>query len=242
MHFPLISNGAVNSVVFSVYGHHLRQLEHNLSEEKRLKRRQKNVFLAGMVAGFIQAYLVCPIELIKVRIQTMTFRGSSWACMKDIFQREGLNGFYRGITPTLYRDVLPYGIYMLTYDWLLDQVEHMGLFRKDDSIFQHNHNSLIVFAGSAAGLLSWLFVVPFDVVKTRMQVVTNPKRHPTMLKCGIEVFKVLNLIISYNLKLIICGKADYHILMISYNINNISSSLKCGTLRHSDVTELCTKA
>lgn len=88
MHFPLLSNGAVNSVVFSVYGYHLRQLENNLDEERRARWRQKNVFLAGMVAGFVQAYLVCPVELIKIRIQTLSFRGSSWACMKDIFQRQ----------------------------------------------------------------------------------------------------------------------------------------------------------
>lgn len=87
-----------------------------------------------MVAGFIQAYLVCPVELIKIRLQTRVCKESLFCRIKKfiiqlcsvnyekdripavsyakhIFATEGLNGFYRGITPTLCRDVLPYGKY-----------------------------------------------------------------------------------------------------------------------------------
>lgn len=104
--------------------------------------------------------------------------------------REGLNGFYRGITPTLFRDVAPYGVYMLTYDFLLDAASKLALFNKNDSVFCSYNSSLIAFAGSIAGLISWIFVVPFDVVKTRMQAEKDPRVHPTMVKCGIDIYKV----------------------------------------------------
>lgn len=116
--------------------------------------------------------------------------GSPAACVKEVFRREGLNGFYRGITPTLCRDVLPFGIYMATYDVCLDIIEHTLDAQKRESVFKRSHNGAIVVAGSVAGLLSWLFVVPFDVVKTKMQLETNPSHHPTMFSCGVEVFKV----------------------------------------------------
>ncbi|XP_063696493.1 solute carrier family 25 member 45 isoform X2 [Culicoides brevitarsis] len=217
MHFPLVCNGAINSVVFAVYGNHLRNLEKNLSEEERLKRRNKNVILSGMVAGFIQSYLICPVELIKIRLQTRIWSQSiSWkilfinmkqkfdkqwsnkeisdripavAYAKYIFQTEGLNGFYRGITPTLCRDVLPYGIYMATYDVFLDIVEHSFDVEKRDSVSKSSYSGFIAISGSIAGLMSWLFVVPFDVVKTKMQAETDPNKHPTMLQTAKEVWK-----------------------------------------------------
>uniref|UniRef100_A0A336MXA5 CSON009212 protein n=1 Tax=Culicoides sonorensis TaxID=179676 RepID=A0A336MXA5_CULSO len=189
MSFPLIANGGINSVIYSVYGSHLRTLESNLTDKEKLRDRNKNVFLAGMVAGFIQAYLVCPIELLKIRSQTRAFYGSTLSYAKHIFASEGLNGFYRGITPTLYRDVLPYGIYMATYDVFLDMVENCMDIHKRDSIFKSSYSGIIAVSGSIAGVLSWLFVVPFDVVKTKMQAETNPKIHPTMLATAVEVFK-----------------------------------------------------
>ncbi|XP_063696494.1 solute carrier family 25 member 45 isoform X3 [Culicoides brevitarsis] len=189
MHFPLVCNGAINSVVFAVYGNHLRNLEKNLSEEERLKRRNKNVILSGMVAGFIQSYLICPVELIKIRLQTRIYRIPAVAYAKYIFQTEGLNGFYRGITPTLCRDVLPYGIYMATYDVFLDIVEHSFDVEKRDSVSKSSYSGFIAISGSIAGLMSWLFVVPFDVVKTKMQAETDPNKHPTMLQTAKEVWK-----------------------------------------------------
>lgn len=130
------------------------------------------------------------MTLREVKFFSFLVYGSSLAYAKGIFRREGLNGFYRGITPTLCRDVGPYGIYMITYDSLLEAARQLALFDKNDSIFRTYNSSLIAFAGSIAGFISWLFVVPFDVVKTRMQVELDPRVHPTMFKCAVDIYKV----------------------------------------------------
>lgn len=71
MFFPLISTGAINSLLFGIYGNHLRQLRKVChSDYQREQLEYHNMFMAGSVAGFIQSFIACPMELIKVRLQT----------------------------------------------------------------------------------------------------------------------------------------------------------------------------
>uniref|UniRef100_A0AAG5CVP2 Mitochondrial carrier protein n=1 Tax=Anopheles atroparvus TaxID=41427 RepID=A0AAG5CVP2_ANOAO len=73
MYFPLLSNGALNSVVFAVYGSHLRYLQkHTRSDRLRKAYWRKHVFIAGSMAGLAQVFLACPIEVVKVRLQTLS--------------------------------------------------------------------------------------------------------------------------------------------------------------------------
>lgn len=79
---------------------------------------------------------------------------------------------------------------MATYDVFLDIVEHSMDLQKRDAVSKSSFSGFIAISGSIAGLMSWLFVVPFDVVKTKMQAETDPKKHPTMIQTAVEVFKV----------------------------------------------------
>jgi len=75
MFFPFISTGAINSLLFGIYGNHLRQLRKVChSDYQREQLEYHNMFLAGSVAGFVQSFIACPMELIKVRLQTATCR------------------------------------------------------------------------------------------------------------------------------------------------------------------------
>lgn len=69
--FPLWTTGAVNSLMFGVYGNRLRMLQSNCetpNEKQRLLLQ--HVFRAGTIAGFMQAFLASPFELIKIKLQT----------------------------------------------------------------------------------------------------------------------------------------------------------------------------
>lgn len=71
MLFPLMSTGAINSILFGIYGNHLRQLRRVChSDYQREQLEYHNMFMAGSVAGFVQSFIACPMELIKVRLQT----------------------------------------------------------------------------------------------------------------------------------------------------------------------------
>lgn len=139
-------------------------------------------------------------------------------CIKRIYQKEGFFGFYRGWAPMLCRyvdtlmlvvcatlsivifysmncsDVLPYGIYMLSYEYMirvLDDVTWINAKRREHKCKSHksfvcpNNNCftemcVTTAAGSVAGLLSWMFVIPFDVMKTIMQSQSDPNKYPKM--------------------------------------------------------------
>ncbi|EAT45759.1 AAEL002985-PA [Aedes aegypti] len=192
MFFPLITSGALNSVVFAVYGEYMRQLQAQCkTERERQQSWPKHVLLAGSVAGVTQVFLGCPIEVVKVRLQTLRYIGRPWRCLMDIHRLEGLSGIYRGITPMMLRDVLPYGIYMLVYEYMLGIEERLHRVKRDRLssgsggmvVSSPYEASLIAMAGAMAGIISWMFIVPFDVVKTVMQSETDPTVHKNMLHC-----------------------------------------------------------
>ncbi|XP_075145991.1 solute carrier family 25 member 45 [Haematobia irritans] len=201
MFFPFVTNGAINSILFGVYGNHLRQLRHVChSDYQREQLEYKNMFIAGSVAGFVQSFIACPIELIKVRLQTHHYyndyiygkrRTTMWM-FKRIVQMDGVSGLFRGLMPMMCRDVFPYGIYMLAYRYTtdyLDKTEFVQARRRQRSEDDTEVDFVVTtLAGAWAGILSWVCVIPFDVVKTIMQAEENRKYHSTT-HCLIDNFR-----------------------------------------------------
>lgn len=71
MTFPLLTSGALNSILFGIYGNELRRLQNSCtSDAERKNEWAQNVFLAGSTAGLIHSFIACPIELVKIRLQT----------------------------------------------------------------------------------------------------------------------------------------------------------------------------
>lgn len=50
--------------------------------------------------------------------------------MKYIYHHEGIRGLYRGLVPTIFKDCLPFGIYIWVYDWLYN-LENKSQFIKN---------------------------------------------------------------------------------------------------------------
>ncbi|XP_030247011.1 solute carrier family 25 member 45 isoform X2 [Drosophila navojoa] len=186
MLFPLMSTGAINSILFGIYGNHLRQLRRVChSDYQREQLEYHNMFMAGSVAGFVQSFIACPMELIKVRLQTHCYyndylygqRRTAFGTFKRIVKNDGISGLYRGLLPMMCRDVLPYGIYMLVYRHASHYMENSDFVRKHRKPSNAINMNLLIttFAGAWAGVLSWVCVIPFDVVKTIMQADENHK-------------------------------------------------------------------
>ncbi|XP_036673412.1 solute carrier family 25 member 45 isoform X1 [Drosophila suzukii] len=184
MFFPFISTGAINSLLFGIYGNHLRQLRKVChSDYQREQLEYHNMFLAGSVAGFVQSFIACPMELIKVRLQTATYyndylygqRRTAFGTFKRILKTDGISGLYRGLLPMMCRDVLPYGIYMLAYRQGIDYMDRRDFVRRRRSQSDGSSVNILVttLAGAWAGVISWVCVIPFDVVKTLMQADEN---------------------------------------------------------------------
>lgn len=79
MSFQLLTSGILNSILFGVYDNELRRLQNicTTNAERRDEWAQ-NVFLAGSTAGLIHAFFACPIELVKIRLQTLNRKFSTF--------------------------------------------------------------------------------------------------------------------------------------------------------------------
>lgn len=153
------------------------------------------------MAGLTQAVLGCPIEVVKIRLQTLGYIGRSYNCMKHIYHHEGIYGLYRGLTPMIWRDILPYAIYMAVYDWTFEMGNKIAVvraIRMQSSDTQHSTLApkleavLTSSAALLASVLSWSLITPLDVVKTIMQAETNPSIHRNMLECILMLWRAHN--------------------------------------------------
>ena len=65
MGFPLVSYGVVNSVFFGVYGNTLSYLSENTKAPTN-----GHIFMSGCVAGAVQLVVACPVDVVKVVLQS----------------------------------------------------------------------------------------------------------------------------------------------------------------------------
>ncbi|KAK4558986.1 hypothetical protein RGQ29_008291 [Quercus rubra] len=126
---------------------------------------------AGAAAGAIAATFVCPLDVIKTRLQVHgrpqlgngTVKGSLIVgSLEHIFKKEGLRGMYRGLSPTVIALLPNWAVYFTIYEQL------KSILCSDDE----NHHLSIganVLAASGAGAATTIATNPLWVVKTRLQ-------------------------------------------------------------------------
>ncbi|KAL3809234.1 hypothetical protein ACHAXA_005282 [Cyclostephanos tholiformis] len=136
------------------------------------------IFACGAAAGTVQAFVICPMEHVKCRLQVDTARrrgGRGGGGGSDRVKRHGLfRGLYRGMSVTLWRETPAFGMYFATYDTIKDRVENL-LEEKDmdHPIPSHAHAwAASALAGGISGAWTWVIIYPFDVIKTHIQ--TSP--------------------------------------------------------------------
>lgn len=73
--------------------------------------RLAHVALAGAVAGFAQSFILCPVDVIKNRMQVSGFGHGgehgpgNLQMAREVIATRGWRGLYLGFVPTLWRDV-----------------------------------------------------------------------------------------------------------------------------------------
>ena len=117
----------------------------------------------GGATGIFTSTTITPFETLKVQQQV---HGGSWlGGARAVLASDGVSGLFRGLTATMSRDVpfnaLFFGSYE-TYCTLCMQYE--GVSAREDL------STLCIFCcGGLAGCTGWTPIIPFDVVKTRLQ-------------------------------------------------------------------------
>eukprot|EP01064_Diplonema_japonicum_P011980 TRINITY_DN19445_c0_g1_i1.p1 TRINITY_DN19445_c0_g1~~TRINITY_DN19445_c0_g1_i1.p1 ORF type:complete len:328 (+),score=53.05 TRINITY_DN19445_c0_g1_i1:93-1076(+) len=123
--------------------------------------------VAGSTARVLSTSLVAPLEFIRTRIQA----GNNIASVRSTIRAEGYTVLWRGIVPTLWRDVPFSGLYWGSYETV------MGILNVQFPSTYSFYKAFI--AGGLSGSISALFTMPFDVVKTRHQVQNQTVPEPT---------------------------------------------------------------
>lgn len=108
-----------------------------------------------------------------------SFYENEFHCVKVVIEKDGWYGFFfRGLAPTILREVPRYGLYFVLYGMLMQ----WDVFQSIDAFY------LPLICGAVAGCFSWLPVYPADVIKTTIQnteggkqVLSNPHHDPVQL-------------------------------------------------------------
>lgn len=138
--------------------------------------------VAGIVARTSITSIASPLELIRTNLQSTpkssdnphTLRSVLFS-IRGLVRAQGMHSLWRGLGPSLWRDVPFSGIYWASYEYLKNTLERRGWARGG----RHAHVAFV--SGAVSGTTAALITSPFDVLKTRQQAlvmssVTDGKR------------------------------------------------------------------
>ena len=164
-----------NFVVFGTWAYGKRWLAaHNVfGLTDRRAREDADVFLAGSAAGLAQALFTAPFEHVKIQQQLHVGATplSVGACARRLVEARGVaRGLCRGTGATLWRDAPTYGFYFITFERIKAALES-GRGRGGGARGGEAEVEVlpVMVAGAAAGVISWFFALPADVVKSVIQ-------------------------------------------------------------------------
>ncbi|XP_022846853.1 mitochondrial carnitine/acylcarnitine carrier-like protein [Olea europaea var. sylvestris] len=175
---PLATVAAFNAVLFTVRG----QMETLLRSEPGAPLTVNQQVVCGAGAGVAVSFLACPTELLKCRLQAQSALASADSAAvavkyggpmdvaRHVLQTAGARGLFKGLVPTLAREVpgnaAMFGVYEALKTYLAGGRDTSELGRGS-----------LMLSGGLAGAAFWLSVYPTDVVKSVIQVddYNNPK-------------------------------------------------------------------
>jgi solute carrier family 25, member 39/40 len=144
--------------------------------------------VAGVSARSIVSTVVSPLELIRTNLQSTpslpntphTLR-SVLGSLEGLVRTHGVRHLWRGLGPTLWRDVPFSGLYWASYEGMKGQFEKRG----------RSGPSVAFVCGATSGTAAALLTSPFDVLKTRGQalVMSTPGQWTSALPLLREIVR-----------------------------------------------------
>jgi len=175
---PLITVGFCSAIIFSSNGYFRRMLNPDpISDPTSSNLSTGRTALAGALTGSIIACFYCPMELLKIRMQTQTLFNAKYHglldCARQTIVRDGVAGMFRGFGLTITRDMACFAGYFSTYHFMKDlyitKLASPDLGKDADLPFWY-----LFLSGGLAGISCWLTSYPQDIIKSRLQ--SSPTR------------------------------------------------------------------
>ena len=159
--------------------------------------------IAGSIARVAAASVISPIEMFRTRMQAATSGSGTGVFaetlsgLRTMVHSQGYTSLWRGLTLTMWRDVPFSGIYWWGYEAVRNRLTDMRdpppsrRRSRSKSRDSGNHTTTFVdsfVAGATSGAIASIITTPFDVGKTRRQVLHHEpakeagKMAPTALR------------------------------------------------------------
>uniref|UniRef100_A0A7S0UNE0 Mitochondrial carrier protein n=1 Tax=Polytomella parva TaxID=51329 RepID=A0A7S0UNE0_9CHLO len=121
--------------------------------------------LSGAIAGALTATVVCPLDVLKTRLQLQRLCEPTGILggLSQIVKTEGTVGLYKGLGPTLAALLPNWAVYFTVYGKL------KSVLMNEEEANQKPKPLIHLSAAAVAGAATMLVTNPFWVVKTRMQ-------------------------------------------------------------------------
>jgi len=214
--FPLLSYGVVNSVFFGTESHCKEYLDKNYVY---MSQNMKS-FTAGSLGGAFQWFVACPIENVKVILQSQInvhpeqnvhfFKGPI-DCTEHLLKSSGISGLYKGGISMLFRDIPATGVYFCSYSYMCRTFNQMNF----------NKDLTYLFAGGIAGSLSWFFLMPIDIVKSQLQADHECKMHSNFSTCVSNIYRIGGIKGFFTGSVITCTRAFFVNSLIFFSYEHI---------------------
>lgn len=159
-----------------------------MAEEKPLPFQYQ--FAAGAIAGVSEILVMYPLDVIKTRIQLQTGTAAAGSeaytgmldCFQKIVKTEGFSRLYRGISAPILMEAPKRATKFAAND------EWGKVYRKMFGVDKMNQ-SLSVLTGATAGATESFVVVPFELVKIRLQDKASAGKYNGMVDCVVKTVK-----------------------------------------------------
>lgn len=128
--------------------------------------------VAGATARTFAASIISPLELLRTKIQSMPRSATAGRSLRavlaeDMVQQGGVRGLWRGLGPTLWRDVPFSALYWAGYE----KIKAFALRHTEQPLSTAGTTAIAFAGGTISGGFAAFVTTPFDVVKTRRQAV-----------------------------------------------------------------------
>lgn len=96
-------------------------------------------------------------------------------------EQRGIRGVYRGFGVQLPRDVIASSIYFTVFEYMS--------YEGNSKIDKVPHWLINFVSGGVAGIVSWTAIIPFDVIKSRVQADYDKKLYKNFIDCAMKTYK-----------------------------------------------------
>ncbi|KAK4047354.1 Carrier protein, mitochondrial [Microbotryomycetes sp. JL221] len=133
--------------------------------------------VAGSLSRTVVAILTSPLELVRTRIQSSSTNLNVFDIVYSLKQQGQMSSWFKGLTPTLLRDVPFSGIYWTMYETFKKTLTGgKGLGEGWETQSVSSEFGIAFVSGSLSGMIAASLTNPFDVVKTRRQALDQQQQ------------------------------------------------------------------